>query len=306
MRRSVGENLMWGYFLGRLSQEERTRVEDRYLADPEVFEQFVAAENDLIDAYIRGDLTESEKQRFEARYSQSPQRERVDFAHALVQICASEKDAAPKGRNPLLKKMWAILSIQHHRPEWVLAATLVVITMSGGWLLVQNERLRAGLQHAAERQDALLRENDTLRQQIALLQDLHEAQVHQQGSEVARLETPMNPEVTFYLTPGIARGLESTRNSRTLPTKASHLRLELLLDRDEYKTYGIALLDSDGKELSSVNALRSHLVGGRVVVTWRLPVSSLDPGDYIVQLKGQRPSGSPENVAFYSFRLLRR
>jgi hypothetical protein len=91
-----------------------------------------------------------------------------------------------------------------------------------------------------------------------------------------------------------------------LPTIASHLRLELVLDRDEYKTYGIALLDSDGKALSSANALRSQLVGGREVITWRLPVSSLAPGDYIVQLNGQRPSGSPENVASYTFRLLRR
>jgi anti-sigma-K factor RskA len=68
MHRTSDETLMRRYLLGDLPQEERGSIEDRYLADDEVFEALVATENDLIDAYARGGLADDERRKFEAEY----------------------------------------------------------------------------------------------------------------------------------------------------------------------------------------------------------------------------------------------
>src|ERR1039457_904643 len=83
MRKTNDEILLRRYFLGDLPKEERARLEDRYLVDVELFEELLAAENDLIDAYVRGELTEAETQQFEMEYLKSPERrDRLDFARA--------------------------------------------------------------------------------------------------------------------------------------------------------------------------------------------------------------------------------
>ena len=53
MRRTDDEILMRRYLLGSLPQDERTSLEGGYLADAGLFEELVAAENDLIDYYVR-------------------------------------------------------------------------------------------------------------------------------------------------------------------------------------------------------------------------------------------------------------
>src|SRR5258708_24741749 len=108
MRKTNDEILLRRYFLGDLPQEERVRLEDRYLADVEVFEELLAAENDLIDAYVRGELTEAERQQFEMEYLKSPERrERLDFARTLSQVSTLEEEALVAHRSSLWKKMWA-------------------------------------------------------------------------------------------------------------------------------------------------------------------------------------------------------
>ena len=41
---------------GRLSEEERERLEDRLLIDDDLFDELAGAEDDLVDAFVRGDL----------------------------------------------------------------------------------------------------------------------------------------------------------------------------------------------------------------------------------------------------------
>jgi anti-sigma factor RsiW len=309
MRKTTDEILMRRYLLGDLPQEERARLEDRYLTDAEVFEEFVAIENDLIDAYVRGELTEGERRKFEAEYFKSPQRrERVEFARALRQVSALAMQAVPTQTASLWEKVRAAFSVPHRMPQWALAAAALVMVASGSWLMVQNQRLRVALQQSLAQQAELRREEDTLRQHIAELEGNAKDQTHQnqQGSEVAKLETPMGLEVTFGLTPGVARGSGGPQNTLILPTTASRLRLQLMLDRDEYKTYEGVLLTAERKEVLRGKALQSHSTGGSAAVTWRLPADSIHSGEYIVQLTGQPATGGPEDVESYSFRVVRR
>ena len=310
MRKTNDEILMRRYYLGDLLQEERVRLEGRYLADVEVFEELLAAENDLIDAYVRGELTEAERQQFAVGYLKSPEgRERLDFACALSQVSVLAKEAVPAQKNSLWKNMQAAFSVQQRMPQWALAAAAVSIAVSGSWLLVENQRLRDGLQQAKAAQAGLRREGDALRQQIAGFEGNPRAQVqeNQQGSEIAKLQTPVGPEMTLRLTPGIARGFGAAPKTLVLLPTTSWLRLQLMLDRDEDKTYEAVLLTADGKEVSRGRDLRIQSMGGSTVVAWRIPAQSIQAADYIVQLTGQPAAGMiQEGVESYSFRVLRR
>jgi len=300
MRRTTDEILMRRYLLGDLPQEDRTRLEDRYSADTEVFEEVLATENDLIDSYVRGELTEVERQKFEAEYCKSPQRhERVEFARALSHVSLSATRPVP------IQKVspWTKIRRSFAVPEWAFAAATVAVVTGGSWLMVQNYRLRLGLQQALAVQAELRRGQDTLRQHIAELEGNSREQIH---PEVATLETPKAPEVTFRLTPGLARDLGATQKTLVLPTTASRLQLQLVLDRDEYKSYEAVLLTAERKEVLRGKALGSRSIDGDLVIIWPLTAHSIHSGDYIVQLAGEIANGNLEDVESYSLRVLRK
>ena len=133
-----------------------------------------------------------------------------------------------------------------------------------------------------------------------------QTRANQQGTEVAKLETPTGLEVTFKLTPGILRSSGGPQNSLSLPPTTSELWLQLILDRDEHRTCEAVLLTADQKQVLRGKALQSHSIGGIAVVAWRLPARSILSGDYVVQLRGQTATGSLEEVESYSFRVLRK
>lgn len=53
------------YLLGTLGAEERSALEERMLRDPQVYEELLAVEKDLIDQYEAGRLSKLEKHQFE-------------------------------------------------------------------------------------------------------------------------------------------------------------------------------------------------------------------------------------------------
>ena len=56
------------YLLGSLEAEGRTAVEEQILADPSVYEELLAAEEELIDQYLRGGLSKAEQLKFETHF----------------------------------------------------------------------------------------------------------------------------------------------------------------------------------------------------------------------------------------------
>jgi hypothetical protein len=77
------------YLLGRLSDEEAQRYDERSIADDEFVWRLRDVENDLIDAYVRGLLTGETCARFRTVYMASPRRrERVMFARTLADLDA--------------------------------------------------------------------------------------------------------------------------------------------------------------------------------------------------------------------------
>jgi hypothetical protein len=309
MRRTTDQIPIRRYLLGDLAEEERVRVENQYLANGEVFEELLAVENDLLDSYVRGELTEDERKRFESKYLTSQERRnKVEFARALRHASALERELVQTQAISLQKRIWAAFSAQRRMPQWTLVAAVGLISATGSWLIFQNHRLRVDLQRALAVQASLQQEESALRQHVTEYEANPKSQVqeNQQDSEVAKLETPMQLEETLRLTPGTPRGISEPHNSFSLLPTTSRVQIQLVLDRDEYQRYKVALLTAEGKEVLHDKALQSSLIDGSTMVVCRVPARSIPPGDYIVRLTGQLANGNEEDVASYGFSVLRR
>lgn len=298
------------YLLGELAEDERARVEGRYLADPEAFEHALATENDLIDAYVRGELNEGERKHFEAEYLKSDERrEKVEFSRRLQAAAHSEVLSSQIQRIPFWKKMSGEFSAPLSIPQWTFGAAALALVAAGSWLAVQDVKLRTGLQQALAEQAEHRRTEQALRQQIAKLEGNSQGlgRQNQQSSEVARLEPPMMPDMTFRLSPESARGIGDGEKTLVIPPTASWVLLQLVVDRNEYGSYEATLATADGKEVLKGKALRGRSTSGSTFVAWSLPPRSVPSGDYIIELAGRTPKkGDLEAIESYSFRVSRR
>jgi anti-sigma factor RsiW len=94
------ERAMIQYWLGELSPEAERRLEERYFADDDLFEQLLAVREELFDAYARGELSEAERARFEQHLLHSPEnREELEFARRFAGALdheIAEDDTAPE------------------------------------------------------------------------------------------------------------------------------------------------------------------------------------------------------------------
>lgn len=75
------------YLMGELPEEETDRLEERMLADDELFELACAAEEEILDDCARGKLRRAECDGLAARLAQSPGgRQRLALARALTKV----------------------------------------------------------------------------------------------------------------------------------------------------------------------------------------------------------------------------
>ncbi|HLQ50182.1 MAG TPA: hypothetical protein VK129_01715, partial [Terriglobales bacterium] len=237
------KEVMRRYLFDELSMEERVNFEKHYAADRDLFEELVAFENDLVDAYARGALTESERKNFASRYLTTPQRQRrVKFAESLL-------DYASKSESPLtpdhvraegseafqLKEWFGIHNFFQLHPRAAAIAFTSVVAVSI-CLLVFDLKLRDKLREFQAEQAHMVAEKQQLSAQMkTLTEELQNLSVHNdrdlkpavtppgQGIEVAQLT----------IAPGLLRSGDH-QNVLVISPGASSARLQLKLDHREY------------------------------------------------------------------------
>jgi hypothetical protein len=105
------------YLLGKLAEEQKVALEERYFTDRAFFLWVQAVEVGLIDDYLKGRLSGATRELFESRYLQVPAlRSRLEEVRERRQAAAPAKPAW---------REWAL------RP--VLALTLVSLAGAGMW-----------------------------------------------------------------------------------------------------------------------------------------------------------------------------
>jgi hypothetical protein len=299
----ANEILIRKYLLGGLTAEERRRIEDTYFANSDFFEELVSAENDLIDSYVRGALTPSDKQQFERQYTAPDQIAKIDFAKALAEVVESERKTENANRSAR-GSFASFLGLPRVQLSWVFAVVAVLIA-GVSVLSVQNHRLHEEVRDARADATESRRQTDTLRAQItALSKEARLVPSSEQGREVAQIESL--GDLPFRLIPGEVRRGMANQRILCIPKNGAWVRLEMLLERDEFRTYDAAFQTAEGKEVLRVKGLKSSSIRGNRVVVWRVPSFSIQPDDYVVELRGTKVDGSVEEVESYSLRAVQK
>ena len=126
--------LLRNYLLGQLDAEANEALEQRLLADGELFDLAEAMEGELLAACAQGELASDESEAVLRRLTASPQgRERLALARGLNTLAGEQTETKPHGS---LLKFRQRLSRSLDRPAFraaVLAASLSVV-VAGLWL----------------------------------------------------------------------------------------------------------------------------------------------------------------------------
>lgn len=297
--------------LGTLSEAERAKIEDGFLAQDDFFQELLIAEDELIDAYVRGELPAPERALFEQRQLTLPHlRERVEFAETLFNSISDKAVVVPARTADDSISWWrslaAALTIRRPALGFGFAAALLVIVLGGLWFLTEKLRTRPAPEQAKIFQPAPV----IPRESPAPVGTPEPQQLA--GDEVKPIRTPTTetPErtapvlATFTLTPGLVRGAGGAE-PLVLRAVVTDIRLRLTLDSEPYEKYRATISTPEGTrvwsgQLSNGASIKSSLL------TLSLPANLFKNGDYVLDLSGANTPTDWESVADYSFRIVKK
>ena len=227
----VDEIFLTNYLLGKLSEDEEVRVEDRAFADASYLGELEAAEADLIDAYVRGDLTHNDRRGFDRRFLTSPgRRSKVEFAIALAKAITEMKATeSGAGRKSFRQAMAAAFAHWGQSLQFAAGGALVILSLGGWWLARENAAIRSRVSSLEVRNREL------------------ESRWNQAGREPAnrpesaRTQSSAPPSLpaiaSLVLVPGLPRA--ATREKRLeLPPGAQINHIEIQVEaRDDYPRF---------------------------------------------------------------------
>lgn len=130
------------YFLGELSENEQSAVEEHFFADEDYSRFLDAAENDLIDDYVCDKLDFRQKQNFERNFLISERRrEEVRLAQILQTETFVERDVLPIAPSVSLHQ-WFNNLFRVPNLAWTggLATIAILILLGNFWFINSPEK----------------------------------------------------------------------------------------------------------------------------------------------------------------------
>jgi anti-sigma factor RsiW len=310
------------YLLGRLSGEDRTRLEENFFNDDAVFHEIEIAEDELIDAYVRDELSVSDRRYFEQKLLSSPRiAERVKVAGVLAksavtqgvaEIAAKSSTAHPVTRFNWKTWFWPTSAFG----KTAFASFCAVVVLGVAVMIPEYLRLRRASEKLQEDQAILQKRVEDLTTQNS--QNLSErerlnAELEAQRAETARLneeierqlDRPVQPIAILPVTlfPGANRAVGESDTLR-LQAAPAVFQVNLLLEADEYSSYKAVVSTLSGSEIGQRSDLKAQRSGNGQIVRFRLSSTRFRPGDHLVKLSGTKRSGELESIATYMFRVL--
>jgi hypothetical protein len=328
------------YLLGTLSPEEKSRFEEKYFDDDNLFEEIEIVEDELIDAYVREELPPPDRERFKEVVKASPRlTSRVDFARILVKPASAEQPATAGNKRvtyaiptrkesqptrdvvPDNESFWRRLLTKPSAPNrfgWAMAACTLLLLLGGGMLLFEWMRLRAETTRLSSERAELEQRNKALASELDKQNSDLAARLAEVQAENDRLakqlesvpkqtpdSQPKNLSVAFFIAPGGLRGAGGGANRVTISSKTSEVRLQLGLESSDYPSYSATVQTAEGKGVWTRGGLRAQTVSSGKIVELRIPTSQLPNGVYLVEVKGLSSAGIAEPVSNYSFQVVR-
>jgi anti-sigma factor RsiW len=284
---SESEKAIRRLLLGESGEEERQRVEESFMTDPEYREKVLMAEDDLVEDYLDGALSERERERFRAHFLSTPrQRRKVRLARSLGSFAAAAEVTAhsppAEEEEPQhaswLRRLVAALGLRRPVVYVPVALTLVAAVLLGSWLLVEFRRA----------------------QQLRAREEGRRVETER---ELARLNDPSGARTDARVFSKALPPLNVRGEANTVPRQgeADVVELRLLRGREEYVSYAATLQRIGAADRFSVNGLRAADTPGGRAVPVRIPARLLTPGAYRLTLTGVTADGRREEADEYTF-----
>jgi hypothetical protein len=315
------------YLLGALPEAESERLDELTIIDDQFAESLQVVEKDLVDDYVQGELTGADLERFKVHYLASPlRREKVKFAKVLQSFGEQELPGSlvKPGTAPTRQSRFAAWGGAFIAPppilQWGLAAAALAMLIVGGWLAVENIRLRQQTSQTTARRDQLLQREQDLQkelenqralnsqteQELARVREERERleQELKQGQAVARSSSNEGAIVSLILTPPL-------RGSGQLPTLSlrphlNEVAAQLQLEAADYSVYRVALMNpANNQTLWRSGKLKPRTAGGRKAIAVSFPAGLLRAQNYVLQVSGIPAGGRVEIVGDYPFRVVK-
>ena len=265
---TIDDALLREFLLGKVSDEERTRIEGLFLTDSQAKERILAVEQDLMEDYLEGTLTTDDRDRFVSRYAQTEeQRRRLRITKSIKDWAIAEAasvqnvPARSSARNRLLDRF-------RLRPAFIIpiaVMAMIVIVIAAIWL-----SRRA--QHSAIEQ------------------------------ELAQLNAPSNVRegaVSKELLPVTVRGTESQNQLNASPSEKEVVLRLLWIKKERYSSYQATIHRIDDSQSFRVPNLQPEDDG--TAVRLKLPSHFLTRGTYQINLSGITADGSASSAEEYQF-----
>jgi anti-sigma-K factor RskA len=272
LSRNIEKQEMRNYLLGTLEADHRTEFEERLLSDPDVYEELLVNEEELIDQYVAGSLSALEKQQFETHFLITAERQknlrfgrlldrylhsRPALVHENVPVSVGQTEKiAPANRSfPLF------LASFGRGPVLAVSAALVLclgLTFCY-WIVARRPAASA---------------------------------VQQNNSRV----------MVVTIAPGSTRSSGTTERV-TVPPKGVDVKLELEIANQSFNKYKSELI-RESESLDTQAELKMETRGDQHFVPLTIAGDMLSPGDYQVKLSGVLDSGQDEFIDNYSFRVI--
>ena len=316
------EQTVTRYLLGELSESERSALEEKYFTDPQIFNQVLKTESELVDGYVRGQLSNEVRERFEQSYMAHPARsERVKFAAALATRLDQLEEPVTSSEQPTLPVSWwqrLLVSLRGQRPtlRFSLALATVLIMLGSVWVFIEirrRQRELAQTQAASETQKRREREQsqppaDESRRAEELAAEQERVERSPQRMPQPTPTSGSAPRsVSLALTVGGVRSGDTGQTPTLfIPPGTTQARLQLLLKDNNYPGYRAALQAVGGAEIFSQMNVKPRRAKTGASFVFTVPARKLAAGDYVLTLSGINPDGEVDDLSKSLFRVEKR
>jgi len=262
------------YLLGDLAADRRAALEESILSDPGVYEELLAAEEELIDQYVTNNLSPSEREQFETNFLITAERQKnLRFGRLLRRYLDSQPVPIPPEKIPVAvrqtdtpapaKNFLPFASGPFGTSAGIAVFTAVVASIAIVALICWVSMRKPQQQPAVQEDDSRL--------------------------------------VKVQLSPGSQRSEGVATQHVEIPPQGFDVRLEMQVNNTSFRNYKSELL-RENSPLKTAE-LKAEPSGEQHVVPWTITGDTLSPGDYQVRLSGVVDSGPDEFIDNYSFRV---
>ena len=124
------------YLLGRLSDEELTKLEERLMVEDDLFEELEVSKGELIEEYCAGELDQNDRQWFEHNYLASTEGRQRHVLALAISCLKRPQTVEPQPQPSFFEKLAAFW----RKPHWAVAVASVVVVLGVAGLWIRSRQ----------------------------------------------------------------------------------------------------------------------------------------------------------------------